>query len=174
MSQSVTDATVVLQPGLQAKMSFRHSALSLLRSVALSAIVLPGAALRAESEIAPDVHAARDGVSLDAYARDGRIVFCFNAEKDVKIASEYGVEFTVPKRQARFWNESLPKVVAGTQPYFDLPVRIELKTRGASQERQVSTELGICVAAKYCTPITFEITVPATGASNERPPCDGK
>lgn len=161
-------------PIFKAEMTFCDSCLSLLRFIALSAIVWPGTALGAGSEIAPDVHAAHDGVTLDAYVRDGRIIFCFNAEQDVKIASEYGVEFSVPKDQTRFWNESLPKVVAGKQPYFDLPVRMELKTRGASHARQISTELGICVAAQYCTPITFEITVPASGASNERPPCDSQ
>jgi hypothetical protein len=155
-------------------MTLRDFSVFLLRFIALSALAWSGAALAAGSEVAADVHAAHDGVTLDAYLRDGRIVFCFNAEKDVKIASEYGVEFSVPRAETRFWDEKLPKVVAGKQPYFDLPVRIELKTRGASHARQVSTELGICVRAEYCTPITFEITVPASGTTNEPPPCDSK
>jgi hypothetical protein len=152
-------------------MALRDSSLSLLRFIVLPAIAWPGTVLGQASDITPDVHASHDGVTLDAYARDGRIIFCFNAEKQMKIASEYGVEFSVPKGQARYWDESLPKVVAGTQPYFDLPVRIELKTRGSSRARQISTELGVCVNAEYCTPIRFEITVPASNASGERPPC---
>jgi len=66
-----------------------------------------------------DAHAQHDGVTLDAYSRNGQITFCFNAEKDIKIASEYGVEFTVPQGESKLWNERLPKVVAGSEPYFD-------------------------------------------------------
>jgi hypothetical protein len=69
--------------------------LSVLRLGVLAATALPAATLRAEMAIAPDAHAQHDGVRLDAYSRNGRVTFCFNAEKDVKIASEYGVEFKV-------------------------------------------------------------------------------
>src|SRR5476651_168455 len=109
--------------------------LPLLRLCMLAATVLPGAPLRAETAVAPDAHAQHDGVRLDAYSRNGQVTFCFNAEKDVKIASEYGVEFKVPRGQAKLWNESLPKLVAGSEPYFDLPVRIDLKTRGVPRKR---------------------------------------
>ena len=127
----------------------------------LAAIVLPAAATAGESSVAPDVHAQHDGVTIDAYSRNGQITFCLNAAKNVKIASEYGVEFNVPHHQTKLWNERLPKLIAGKKPYFDLPKRIDLKTRGAPHERQVSMGLGVCVSALYCTPVAFEITIPA-------------
>jgi hypothetical protein len=137
----------------------------------LAATVWPRATLGAETAIAPDAHAQHDGVSLDAYSRSGQVTFCFNAEKDVKIASEYGVEFKVPPGEARLWNEAMPKLVAGSEPYFELPVRIDLKTRGAARERRISMGLGVCVSATYCTPVAFEITIPAASAVAGEPAC---
>ena len=134
-------------------------------------IALPLAALRAETGATPDAHAQHDGVTLNAYSRNGRITFCFDAEKDVKIASEYGVEFTVPPSEAKHWSETLPKVVTGSEPYFKLPVRIDLKTRGGPSERQVSIGMGVCVSTKYCTPVTFQITVPTNSAKGETAVC---
>ena len=134
-------------------------------------IAMPVAAQRAEAGATPDARAQHDGVTLDAYSRNGRITFCFNAEKDIKIASEYGVEFTVPQEEAKLWNETLPKVVAGSEPYFDLPVRIDLKTRGVSHARQVSIGLGVCVSTKYCTPVTFKVTIPTKAATGEAAVC---
>jgi hypothetical protein len=145
--------------------------LPLLRLGVLAATVLPGAPLRAETAIAPDAHAQHDGVRLDAYSRNDQVTFCFNAEKDVKIASEYGVEFKVPPGEARLWNEVMPKLVAGSEPYFELPVRINLKTRGAPGERRISMGLGVCVSATYCTPVAFELTIPAAGAGAGEPAC---
>src|SRR5712691_12302428 len=156
----------------KAKMAYRQTLWPLDRCIAFAAIVLAASALRAETIVAPDVRAQHDGVTLVAYSRDGLITFCFSAENGVKIASEYGVEFKVPKDQAKLWNEPMPKLVAGKQPYFDLPVRIGLKTRGAPRERQISMGLGVCIDATYCTPISFEITIPAAnGIAGEGPAC---
>jgi hypothetical protein len=137
----------------------------------LAATICPGATLRAETATAPDAHAQHDGVRLDAYSRNGQVTFCFSAEKDVKIASEYGVEFRVPRGEARLWNEVMPKLVAGSVPYFELPVRIDLKTRGAARERRISMGLGVCVSATYCTPVAFEITIPAATTVAGQPTC---
>ena len=150
----------------------RHFHRSLIGFGAVVAIGFLCSTSRAETGAAPDVHAQHDGVRLDAYARNGEITFCFNADRDVKIASEYGVEFKVPPDQARLWNEAMPKLVAGKKPYFDLPVRIVLKTRGAPHEREISMGLGVCVAATYCTPVNFEIAVPAANsAATASPAC---
>jgi hypothetical protein len=144
----------------------------LLSLVCLSALAaMPGVPLRAGVRIAADVHAQHDGVTLDAYSGNDRVTFCFSAEKDVKIASEYGVQFKVPRGEAKLWNESLPKLVAGSEPYFDLPVRIDLKTRGVPHKRQVSIDLGVCVSTKYCTPVTFQIVIPTRSAANEAAVC---
>lgn len=132
---------------------------------------MPGVPLRAEIRAAPDVHAQHDGVTLDAYSGNDRVTFCFSAEKDVKIASEYGVQFKVPRGEAKLWNESLPKLVAGSEPYFNLPVRIDLKTRGVPHKRQVSIDLGVCVSTKYCTPVTFQVIIPTRSAANEAAVC---
>jgi hypothetical protein len=121
---------------------------------------------------APDVREQHDGVTLDAYSRNGSVTFCFNAEKDVKIASEYGVEFSVPNDEAKLWKEKLPKVVAGSEPYFNLPVRIELKTTGKSLPRQVSVGLGVCVSGTYCTPVSFLVTVPVNSGGKQAIACD--
>jgi hypothetical protein len=137
----------------------------------VAAIALSATSLGAETRVMPDARVQHDGVTLEAYSRNGRITFCFNAEKDVKIAAEYGVEFSVPQGEAKFWNESLPKLVTGSEPYFDLPVRVELKTQGVSRERQVSIGLGVCVSTKYCTPVAFQITIPTKGASSETAVC---
>jgi hypothetical protein len=137
----------------------------------LTVIAAPAAAPGAGSRTTPDAHAQHDGVTLDAYSRNGQITFCLDAENDIKIASEYGVEFTVPQGEAKLWNEKLPKVVAGSQPYFDLPVRIDLKTRGVSHERQVSIGLGVCVSTKYCTPVTFQVIIPTKAAAGETAVC---
>jgi hypothetical protein len=120
----------------------------------------------------PDVREQHDGVTLDAYSRSGSVTFCFNAEKDVKIASEYGVEFSVPNDEVKLWEEKLPKVVAGSEPYFNLPVRIELRTRGKSLRRQVSVGLGVCVSGRYCTPVSFSVTIPANSGGKEAVACD--
>ena len=150
----------------------RHFHRSLIGFGAVVAIGFLCSTSRAETGVAPDVHAQHDGVRLDAYARNGEITFCFNADRDVKIASEYGVEFKVPTDQKRLWNEAMPKLVAGKKPYFDLPVRIVLKTRGAPHEREISMGLGVCVAATYCTPVNFEIAVPAANsAATASPAC---
>ena len=160
----------ILQPIPGAKTVHPFRLLPFLFS-ALAAIALPATALKAETAVAPDAHLQQDGVRLDAYSRNGKITFCFNAEKDVKIASEYGVEFTVPQGEAKLWNEVMPKLVAGSEPYFELPVRIDLKTLGAAGERRVSMGLGVCVSAKYCTPVSLEITVPAASGVAGEPVC---
>jgi hypothetical protein len=152
-------------------MVYRPFLRSLVRFSALWAIVLHGAPLSAEVRIAPDAHAKHDGVILDTYSGNGQITFCFSAEKDVKIASEYGVQFKVPLGQAKLWNESLPKLVAGSEPYFDLPVHIDLKTSGGPRKRHVSIDLGVCIAAKTCTPVTFQVTIPARRVANEAAVC---
>lgn len=148
-------------------MAYRLFPRSMVWLSTLWAIVLNGTPLSAEVRIAPDAHAQHDGVILNAYFGNGRITFCFSAEKDVKIASEYGVQFRVPRGEAKLWNESLPKLVAGSEPYFDLPVRIDLKTRGVPNQRQISIDLGVCVSTKYCTPVTFQVIIPTRSAANE-------
>jgi hypothetical protein len=119
----------------------------------------------------PDVREQHDGVSLDAYSRSGSVTFCFNAERDVKIASEYGIEFNVPNDEAKLWEEKLPKIVVGSEPYFNLPLRVELKTQGKSLPRQVSVGLGVCVSSTYCTPVFFLVTIPTNRRGKEAIAC---
>lgn len=122
---------------------------------------------------APDARLQREGVTIDAYSQNDRITFCFDAEKNVKIASEYGVEFAVPREEAKLWEESFPKIVSGKEPYFKLPVRIELRTRGVPRSREVSVGLGICVSETYCTPIKVVLRIPAKGSSRQSIACSG-
>jgi hypothetical protein len=108
-----------------------------------------------------EVHLQKDGVRLSVTTLVDRVVFCISASGDLKISSEYGVEFKADRQNGRFWSEPLPKVVTGPPYYFNLPLRIELKTRGNAQERPISLNLGACSSAtNTCVPITFEINTP--------------
>jgi hypothetical protein len=108
-----------------------------------------------------EVHLQKDGVRLSVTTLVDRVVFCISASSDLKISSEYGVEFKADRQNGRFWSEPLPKVVTGPPYYFILPLRIELKTRGNAQERPISLNLGACSsAANTCVPVTFEINAP--------------
>jgi hypothetical protein len=126
------------------------------------------------AERAPDARIQREGVTLDAYLTDNEVTFCFNAEKNVKIASEYGVEFKAPPAEAHFWKETLPKIVAGSDPYFELPVRIDLRTQGSPRARRISVGFGICVSATYCTPVVFDIAIPSNKRAMALSACPGE
>jgi hypothetical protein len=108
-----------------------------------------------------EVHLQRDGVRLSVVTLVDRVVFCISTSDDLKISSEYGVEFKADRQNGGFWSDPLPKVVTGPPYYFDLPLRIELKTRGKAQERPISLNLGACSAsANTCVPVTFEVNPP--------------
>lgn len=103
----------------------------------------------------------KDGLTLAVTALADRVVFCIAASGDLKVSSEYGVEFKAAPSDARLWRDALPKVVTAAPYYFDLPLRIELKTRGSARERRIGLTLGACsVAANACLPVTFEVNTP--------------
>jgi hypothetical protein len=103
----------------------------------------------------------KDGVTVAVTTLVDRVVFCIAASGDLKISSEYGVEFKSSPDNAQLWFDALPKVVTGIPYYFDLPLRIELKTRGGARKRGIDLTLGICsVAANACLPVTFEVRAP--------------
>jgi hypothetical protein len=106
-----------------------------------------------------DTYRQQPGVRLEVYSRSGKAIFCFGAEENVRLASEYGIEFKVAHDQEKLWDERFPKLVAGSEPYFKLPVRIELRTRGFAKKREVSINLGACVASEFCTPVEFSVSV---------------
>jgi hypothetical protein len=124
------------------------------------AVALPHASIAIELAPKADAHAQQDGVTLDAYALDDRVVFCINAEKDLSISAEYGVQFKAHRNDMRWWNESLPKRVTGKDDYFEMPLQIDLKIRGGLKKRHVDVDLGACSVGKYCTPISFRVTIP--------------
>ena len=104
----------------------------------------------------------KDGVTLKVISLVDRVVFCISASGDLKISSEYGVEFKSTVHDVRFWGDTLPKIVTAAPYYFDLPLRIELKTRGHARGRRIDVNLGACsAAASACVPITFEVSAPA-------------
>jgi hypothetical protein len=106
----------------------------------------------------------KEGVSLSIATLGDRVAFCIAASGDLKISSEYGIEFKADGQHGKLWSETLPKVVTGPPYYFDLPLRIELKTRGDARERPITVDLGACsAAANVCVPITFDVS--ASGAS---------
>ena len=120
---------------------------------------------------AAEVHLQKDGVNLSIAALADRVVFCITASGDLKVSSEYGVEFKTDGPSAKLWREILPKVVTGSPYYFDLPLRIELKTHGNAEKRPITVDLGACSsAANACVPVTFEVSAP--GESQDQPPSD--
>jgi hypothetical protein len=121
---------------------------------------------------AAEVNLQKDGVSLSIATLADGVVFCISASGDLKVSSEYGVEFRADGPNARLWRETLPKVVTGSPYYFDLPLRIELKTRGNAQERPITVGLGACsAAANVCAPITFEVSAPGESETDPVPDC---
>jgi hypothetical protein len=113
-----------------------------------------------------EVHMQKDGVTLSVTTLVDRVIFCISALGDSKISSEFGVEFKADRQNSKLWSEHLPKVVTGPPYYFDLPLRVELKTRGNAQERPISLNLGACSsAANTCVPITFEVKAPTASQS---------
>jgi len=108
----------------------------------------------------------KDGVAVRAFVLSDRVVFCFSAEPTVKIASDYGINFRVPDNEKEAWSEALPKLVTKEGWYFALPLRVELKTRGAISARHVSLDLGACYAEKYCNPIALDIEITSSPAMN--------
>jgi hypothetical protein len=113
----------------------------------------------------------KDGVTLAVTTLVDRVVFCITATGDIKVSSEYGVELKSAPHDARSWLDALPKVVTGVPYYFDLPLRVELKTRGNARERRVDLNLGACsAAANACLPVTFEVRTPI--ATEDGPAAD--
>jgi hypothetical protein len=109
-----------------------------------------------------DQQLQKDGLSVAVASLADRVAFCITAADDLKISSEYGIEFKTDRRNSVFWLEALPKVVTGPPYYFDLPLRIELRTRGNVRERRIELNLGVCSsAASTCVPISLEVIVSA-------------
>jgi len=114
----------------------------------------------------------KDGVNLKVTSLVDRVVFCISASGDLKVSSEYGVEFKSTAHNVRFWQDALPKIVTAPPYYFDLPLRIELKTRGSARERRIDVNLGACsAAANACVPITFEVSAPASPQDEHASDC---
>jgi hypothetical protein len=150
--------------GAYPKMIRRQIRTARFRRIFFAAVLIPNAAIAVEvhkrDTATPGyVRAQSDGVTLEAHAVRDQIVFCFNAEKDLKISAQYGVQFNVGRIDLKLWSEPFPKTVTAADWYFDLPLQINLKTRGDLRERRVHVDLGAC-SPSHCTPITFEIIVP--------------
>jgi hypothetical protein len=127
--------------------------------------------LLASIPAAAEVHLQRDGVNLSIATLADRVVFCISASGDLKVSSEYGVEFKADGPYGKFWRETLPKVVTGSPYYFDLPLRIELKRHANAAARPITVDLGACSsAANACVPVTFEVS--ALGESQAEPPSE--
>ena len=121
---------------------------------------------------AAKLHLQKDGVNLSIATLADRVVFCISASGDLKVSSEYGIGFKADGANVKLWRDALPKVVTGSPYYFDLPLRIELKTRGNAQVRPITVDLGACsAAAKTCVPITFEVSAPGGSQSEAASEC---
>lgn len=117
----------------------------------------------------------KDGLTLAVTALADRVVFCIAASGDLKVSSEYGVEFKSAPPDTRLWRDALPKVVTAAPYYFDLPLRIELKTRGSARQRRIDLTLGACsVAANACVPVTFEVSTPIAARDEPASDCSAR
>lgn len=122
-----------------------------------------------------ETHLQKDGVNLSITTLADRVVFCITASGDLKISSEYGVEFNTDRQNRKYWSDTLPKVVTGSPYYFDLPLRIDLKTRDKAQERPITVGLGACsAAANACVPITFEVNASGQSQQGSAAECSGE
>ena len=111
----------------------------------------------------------KDGVKVRTFTLSNSIVFCFSAEPNFEIPSEYGVNFIVPDDEKKAWNEPLPKLVTKEGWYFDLPLRVEIKTLASAINRHVNLDLGACYGDKYCNLVAFDIEIPFSQPMNEAP-----
>jgi hypothetical protein len=107
-----------------------------------------------------EMNVKKDGVRVSVTTLVDRVVFCIFASGDLRISSEYGIEFKADRQNVRSWLERLPKVVMGPPYYFDLPLRIELKTREGAQQRRIRLNLGTCSDGKGCVPVNLEVNAP--------------
>lgn len=137
--------------------------------------VILAALIFASTPAAGEAYLQKDGVGLSIATLADRVVFCISASGDLKVSSEYGVEFKADGPNAKLWRENLPKVITGSPYYFDLPLRIELKTRGSAQQRPITVDLGACSSAvNACVPITFEVTAPGERQNEPASDCSPK
>jgi hypothetical protein len=108
-----------------------------------------------------EMRTQKDGIILRVRAVPDAVVFCFNAEGALKIASDYGIQFKVVRNDRHLWNEVFPKTITGPGWYFNLPLGLELRTRGDVQRRRIDVDLGACSEATLCNPVNFQITLPS-------------
>src|ERR1700680_3844987 len=64
--------------------------------------------LLASIPAAAEVHLQKDGVNLSIATLADRVVFCISASGDLKVSSEYGVEFKADGPYGKLWRETLP------------------------------------------------------------------
>jgi hypothetical protein len=111
------------------------------------------------SEVGNAVRAQTDGVTLDIRSLPDRVVFCIRAREDIKISSRYGVTFDADREDVDAWDENLPKTIEGPDWDFDLPLRVDIKTRPLAGERRIRIQLGAC--SDHCDLVKFNIRVPS-------------
>ncbi len=111
------------------------------------------------------------GVTISVYRMSGAYLLCMGAEPKTKIAGEYGVEVTVPVRERSLWNEPFPKLTTISQPYFELPLGIELAASPSEAYRRVNLHFGICFDARVCDPIDVSLTVSPRAERNDKGVC---
>jgi hypothetical protein len=127
----------------------------------LMAIVQSGSSLGEQSDAA---RVERDGVILEIQTLADRVVFCVSAREGIKISAQYGVTIDAYGRDKNVWNERLPKIITGDGWDFNLPLRIELNTRGSAAAGRVNIRLGAC--SDHCDLVVFDVRVPLGASSS--------
>jgi len=100
------------------------------------------------------------GLNLSAVRLADRIILCLQADDGWRLSSDYGVELSVPSDDKRLWGENFPKLVTGPERYFQLPLRIDLRTKATKKIWVVEVDLGACFKTDFCTPIKFHVMIP--------------
>lgn len=121
-------------------------------AVLLAAITPSAASFGEESWVARAEH---DGVTLEAETLADRVVFCISARAGIKISAQYGVTIDAAGPDKINWNERLPKTITLEKWDFDLPLRIEMNTKGPAAARRVNVRLGAC--SDHCDLVVFDV-----------------
>ena len=130
-------------------------------SVLLAAIAPSTASFGEESRVARAEH---DGVTLEVETLADRVVFCISARESIKISAQYGVTIDASGRDKINWNERLPKTITLEKWDFDLPLRIEMNTKGPMAARRVNVRLGAC--SDHCDLVVFDVRAPRSISSS--------
>ncbi len=112
----------------------------------------------------------KGGISVSLHATKDQLTVCVGAREGWKVSSEYGVQFNADRQAARAFSDKLPYTYRGEGTYFQIPLRIDLKTNRAPRGRILNVDLGACAFDAQCQPLVFELEIPGISAETSGAP----